>query len=115
MSNPEDKVIDDIDELVDQQLEAGEQHNVSRCPGCGLDWHGIPRPGCKGGYELGDTGSSEPQRFSSNAIAMMLSTDVVLMNEVSRHEIDGHARQYVEQRTRRSTPAFGTPTGEIPW
>lgn len=49
-SMPETDIIDRIDELVDEQMAAGEDasdyltgdHNYPRCPHCGRHWHGLP-------------------------------------------------------------------------
>ena len=53
--NAEQRVLDDIDALVDEQLDSGEptgyDHGTQRCR-CGADWHGLPRHGCPGtGFE----------------------------------------------------------------
>jgi hypothetical protein len=50
MSNPEDGVIDVIDQLVNEQLRqesSGYDHNINqdRCTLCGGDWHGTAVPG----------------------------------------------------------------------
>jgi hypothetical protein len=50
--NPEDRVLDAIDRLVDEQLAPGplDDHNTDRyikCR-CGQDWHGLPDKGCPG-------------------------------------------------------------------
>jgi hypothetical protein len=49
VSNPEDAVLDLIDQLVNEQLEqesSGYDHNINqdRCALCGGDWHGTAAP-----------------------------------------------------------------------
>ncbi|QEM41490.1 hypothetical protein SEA_FORZA_21 [Gordonia phage Forza] len=51
--NPEDHVLDAINELVDEQLQqeaSGYDHNLNqpKCPNCHDAWHGLPRLGCDG-------------------------------------------------------------------
>lgn len=49
--NPEQDVIDEIDELVNQQLRSGNRSSTryDRCPVCLDDWHGLPSEyGCPG-------------------------------------------------------------------
>ncbi|QGF20199.1 hypothetical protein SEA_SIXAMA_20 [Gordonia phage Sixama] len=53
--NPEDSVLDAIDELVEEQLQqesSGYDHNINQpeCPhkGCAHGWHGIPSALCPG-------------------------------------------------------------------
>ncbi len=51
--NPEQDVLDAIDELVDEQLAAGPTDDYNRpygekCPQCGGSWHGLRRGDCPG-------------------------------------------------------------------
>jgi hypothetical protein len=51
--NPEDRIIDRIDQLVNEQLAPGplDDYNADRyvkCTRCGSDWHGLPESGCPG-------------------------------------------------------------------
>ena len=53
--NPEQAVIDVIDELVDESLAPGPVDDYSvnrydRCDLCRNDWHGLPSGGCPGAY-----------------------------------------------------------------
>ncbi|OZD65134.1 hypothetical protein CH263_13400 [Rhodococcus sp. 06-1059B-a] len=56
MSNPEQSVIDSIDALIDEQLDAGEPYgghdfgdpDYPRCHRCHNQWHGLPEYGCPG-------------------------------------------------------------------
>lgn len=66
--NPEQRVPDEIDALVDEQLQqtpSGYDHNVNqpRCR-CGGEWHGLPRDGCPGSHVEGPhTGQLLPDDF----------------------------------------------------
>ncbi|WP_037182556.1 hypothetical protein [Rhodococcoides fascians] len=64
MSNPEQSVIDQIDALIDEQLDAGEpiggydydDPDYPECPRCTRQWHGLPEGNCIGsGIEGPDT------------------------------------------------------------
>ncbi|OZF05231.1 hypothetical protein CH302_00995 [Rhodococcus sp. 15-2388-1-1a] len=56
MTNPEQSVIDSIDALIDEQLDAGEPEigydfddpEYPECWRCEYDWHGLPLLGCPG-------------------------------------------------------------------
>lgn len=57
MNNPETKVINDIDALVDEQLRRGpygeygwnnDAREFMKCPHCPHDWHGLPCDECYG-------------------------------------------------------------------
>ena len=59
MSNPEDRLIDAIDQLVSDSLEARAQDDYfaplkARCELCGDEWHGLPKftgsASCPGGW-----------------------------------------------------------------
>lgn len=54
MSNAEDRVIGDIEALIDEQLEAGEQWGEWQPCRCGDDWHGLRNHlGCPGSEVAG--------------------------------------------------------------
>ncbi|OZE98095.1 hypothetical protein [Rhodococcoides fascians] len=63
MSNPEQSVIDQIDALIDEQLDAGEpiggydynDPDFPKCGRCGWEWHGLPDHGCLGVNEGPET------------------------------------------------------------
>jgi hypothetical protein len=55
VTNPEDSVIGDIDELIDAALAVGpvddyEADRYVKCDLCGEDWHGTPDGGCPGAW-----------------------------------------------------------------
>lgn len=58
--NLEQRVIDSIDQLISEQLEAGPQDDyskpyVERCELCQCEWHGLPSgSGCPGAYASRD-------------------------------------------------------------
>lgn len=63
--NPEQDVLDAIDELVDEQLSGGPTDDyckpyAERCPQCGGPWHGLRRDDCPGATGIeGDPGGGQ--------------------------------------------------------
>lgn len=66
--NPEQDVLDAIDELVDEQLSGGPTDDyckpyAERCPQCGGPWHGLRRDDCAGATGIAgdpDGGQTRP-------------------------------------------------------
>jgi hypothetical protein len=61
--NPEQDVLDDIDQLMADQLEHDglNEETEDKCPVCEDDWHGLPKYGCPGEY-----GTDEEKRAYRN-------------------------------------------------
>lgn len=74
--NPEQAVIDRIDELVNEQLagyesRSGYDYNVgvATCERCGDDWHGLANAYCPGPFGTDEQVSAEQARERENGLA----------------------------------------------